>query len=93
MSKSDRDKIMAERRRKGVKLGKGEKGGSYTYGNNKALKTLRQQYKKFKRQIKSLKRTDGGNYDDSGNDDGNSNPGDAGDAFGGRNKNKAMNKS
>ena len=81
---------MAERRKKGVKI---EMGGSYTSWNNKALKTLRKQNKRFKRQIKALNRTDTGNDNDSGNDDGNSNPGDAGDAFGGRNKNKAMNKS
>ena len=60
LSKGDRDKILYERRKKGVKLGKGEKGGGYTSGNNKSLKTFRKQNKKFKRQIKALNRTDGG---------------------------------
>ena len=92
MSKGDRDKIMAERRKKGAKLGKVGKGGIYTSGNNKALKTLRKQNKKFKRQIKALNRTDTGNDDDSGNKDNDNDPIDAGDAFGGRNKKKAKKK-
>ena len=83
---------MAERRRKVVKLGKGEKGGSYTYGNNKALKTLRQQYKKFKWKIKALKRIDGGEDDDSGDKDDENDPSDAGDTFGGRKKRRPRRK-
>ena len=93
LSKGDRDKILAERRKKGVKLGKGGKGGSYTSRNNKALKNLRKKNKKFKRQIKALKRTDGGKDDDSGGKDDDNNPIDAGDAFGGCNKKKAKKKS
>ena len=69
LSKGDCDKILAERRRKCVKLGKGGKGGSSTSGNNKVLKTLRNQNKNFKRQIKALKRTNGGKDNDSGNKD------------------------
>ena len=93
LSKGDRDNILAERRKKGVKLGKGGKGGSYTSRKNKALKTLRKQNKKFKRQIKALKRTYGGKDNDSGDEDDENNPSDAGDAFGIRNKNKANKKS
>ena len=43
LSKDDCDRILAERIKKGVKLVKGGKGGSYTSRNNKALKTLRKQ--------------------------------------------------
>ena len=93
LSKCDCDKILAERRKKVVKLGKSGKGGSYKSGNNKALKTLRNQNTKFKRQIKALKIIDGGKDDDPGDDDGNNDPSVASDAFGGRNRKKAKNKS
>ena len=93
MSKGDRDKILAERRKKFVKLGKGEKGVSYTSGNNKSLKTFRKQNNKFKRQIKALKRIDGGKDDDSDDEDDDNEPSDAGDTFGGRNGKKAKKKS
>ena len=45
LSKGGHDKILDERRKKGVKLGKGGKVGSYTSGNSKALKTLRKKKK------------------------------------------------
>ena len=90
--KGDRDKILAERRNKGVKLGNGGKVGSYTSGNNKSLKTLQNQNKKFKRQILALNRTGGGKDDDSGDEDNENYPSDAGDAFGGRNRKKANKK-
>ena len=86
MSKGDRDKILAHRRKKCVKLGNGWKVGSYTSGNNKALKNLRKKNKKFKSQIKALKRPDGRRDYDSGNEDDGNDPRDAGDAFGGRKK-------
>ena len=92
MSKGNSNKILAERRNEGVKLGKGGKCGSYTSRNNKALKTLRKQNKKFKRQIKALKRTDGGKDDESGNKDNDNDPSDAGDKFGGRNRKRAKRK-
>ena len=92
-SKGNCDKILAERINKRVNLVKGGKGGSYTSGNNKALKTLRKQNKKFKMQIKALNRTDGGKDDDSGKEDDDNEPSDAGDAFGGRNKKKAKKRS
>ena len=93
LSKGDRDNILAERRKKGVKLGKGGKGGIYTSGNNKALKNFRNQNNKFKRQIKTLKRTDGGKDDGSDVEDNDNDLSDAGDAFGGRNRKKAKKKS
>ena len=93
LSKGDRDKILDERRKKGVKLGKGGKCGSYTSWFNKASKTLRNQNNKFKRQIKALKRTDGGKNDDADDKDDDNYPSDAGDAFGGHNRNKDKKKS
>ena len=86
LSKGDWDKIQAERRKKGVKLEKSGKCVSYISRNNKAWKTLRKQNKKFKRQIKALKRTDVGKDDDSCEEDDDNEPSDAGDAFGGRKK-------
>ena len=83
LSKGDHDKILDERRKKGVKLGKGGKVGCYTSGNRKALKTFRKQKKEFKRQIKAMKRIDGRKDDDSGDEDDDNDPSDAGDAFGG----------
>ena len=83
---------MAERRNKNINLGKGGKCDSHTSSNNKALKTLREQTKKFKRQIKALKRTDGGKDDESGNKDNDNDPSDAGDKFGGRNRKRAKRK-
>ena len=93
LNKGDHDKILAERRKKGVKLGKDGQAGSYTSGNNKALKTLRKQNNKFKRQIKALKRTDGGKDNDADDKDDDNDLSDAGDAFGGHNRKKAKKKS
>ena len=93
LSKGNRNKILAERINKGVKLEKGGKCGSYTSGNNKSLKTLRNKNNKSKRQIKALKRTDVGKDDDSDDEDDDNEPSDAGDAFGGRNGKKAKKKS
>ena len=92
LSKGDRDNILPGRRNKGVKLWKGGNGGSNTSGENKALKTLRKQNKKFKRQIKALKRIDGGKGDNSGDEDYKNDPSDAGNAFGGGTTKKAKKK-
>ena len=83
---------MAERRNKNINLGKGGKCDSHTSSNNKALKTLREQTKKFKRQIKALKRTDCGKDNDSEFEDNNNDPSDAGYAFGGHNRKKPKKK-
>ena len=98
LSSEDRSKVMAERKRLNIRLGKGGQGNqnSNSGGNNdgKSSKTLKKQNKKFKRQIKALKRKMKSNKDgEEGNSDSESEEDkDAGDSFGGRESKKNQKK-
>ena len=87
LSKEDRLKVMNERKRLGIRLGKGGKGTT-TPGKdkNKAFNKMKKQNKKFKRRIQALqsKLTNA----DEDDDDDNEATDDAGDAFGGRRSKK-----
>ena len=89
LSRADRDKVIAERKRLGITKGMG-RGNGYKSGGGKGnnasndtnrIKQLQKQNKKYKRQINALKRSDtistaGATDDDSATD--------AGDGFGGK---------
>ena len=88
LSKEDRAKVLAERRRLGIRLGRGGKeggggGDQQKNKNSKAFNKLKRQNKKYQRQIKALKRDGGGNNDDNQGSE-NEEEQDAGDSFGGR---------
>ena len=87
LSKEDRLKVLNERKRLGIKLGKGGKG-STTPGKDKskAFNKLKKENKKFKRKIQALqsKITNAGENEEEDNVV----PADAGDGFGGRHSKK-----
>ena len=88
LSNEDKSKVINERKRLGIRLGKGGKGSASSgKDTNKAFKKLKKQNKKFKRRIQALQskvavETDGDNKVTL----------DAGDAFGGRQTKKAKTK-
>ena len=92
LSKADKETVIAERKRLGIKGGKNGKSGKgnadYKQMQNQ-LKQYKESSQKYKRQIKALKRkrNAGDNNDDAENeDDGNDESAqDAGDEMGGRN--------
>ena len=92
---ADKKKVIAERKRLGIKMGGGGVGGGGgRSGNTNAaksnqLKQLQKQNKKYKRTIKALKKHTTNDNDDS--DDASENDGaDAGDQFGGKNTKKKL---
>lgn len=87
LSKSDKDIVQAERKRLGIKFNPKSKGNQQSSANNvNRLKQLTQQNKKYRRQIKALKRGKSTNTDGDGdNDDDGDEDIDAGDQFGGKN--------
>ena len=95
LSQSDREKVLAERKRLGIKGGRGgknAKGGDKASSNR--LKQLTEQNNKYRRQIKALKRSQSKDDDKSDDgDDSNSSVTDAGDQFGGRASKRAAKKS
>ena len=87
LSKEDRQKVINERKRLKIKLGKGGKGSAISgKDKNKAFQKMKKQNKKFKRKIQALqsKITDAGENDEENNQA----TADAGDAFGGRRSKK-----
>ena len=85
LSRQQRESVMKERTRLGIKLEK--KGGKDGGGNKKGKASkLQKQNKKLKRQIKALKRA--GKSDDSKDKNDDSSDEDAGDQFGGKNSKK-----
>lgn len=90
LSKEDQQKVKDERKRLGNTKGgnkNNHKGGTMSKSDANQMKQLKAQNKKYRRQIKAIKRKSKGddNDDDSdGSDDGT----DAGDEFGGRNSKK-----
>jgi hypothetical protein len=80
LSNADHDKVKEERKRLGLQKGAAKKGNSSAANSNR-MKQLQAQNKKYKRTIKSLKRSSkAADTDDDSNDD----DIDAGDQFGGR---------
>jgi hypothetical protein len=85
LSKEERSKVIAERKRLGVQGGKSGKGTSQsdTVTAN-TLKQLREQNKKYKRKIKALKRVTFKDDDDDDKNTSSADEIDAGDQFGGK---------
>ena len=82
-------KILSERARLGVKLGRGGKG-QHSASSNSIVTKLKKANEKFKRKIKALKKLNPTNEDnDNDDDDGSADESqDAGDQFGGKNSKK-----
>ena len=97
LSAEDRSKVMAERKRLNIRLGRGGKGHQNPKGgknSGQSSQALKKQNSKFKRQIKALKRKMK-SKDDNDNDANNSESEeekDAGDSFGGRESKKNQKK-
>ena len=94
LSQADRNKVFAERERLGISKRKNgsdkSKSGNVNAANANRIKQITEQNRKYKRQIKALKRTKTPNdKNDATSDDDNT---DAGDQFGGRNSNKKAKK-
>ena len=94
LSQADRNKVFAERERLGISKRKNgsdqSKSNNVNAANDNRIKQITEQNKKYKRQIKALKRSKTpNNKNDANSDDDNA---DAGDQFGGKNsKKKAKN--
>lgn len=93
LSQSDRDKVDAERKRLGISRPSGKKGkgsggrgggSSMSPGDSNRLKQLSKQNRKYKRTIKSLKRSKATNDDSSDDNNDDDDDTDAADQFGGR---------
>ena len=82
-------KILSERARLGVKLGRGGKG-QHSASSNSIVTKLKKANEKFKRKIKALKKLNPTNEDNDNDDDDSSadESQDAGDQFGGKNSKK-----
>ena len=95
LSQDDREIVMEERKRLGNKSGKGNKNksGNKSKADTNRLNQLSTQNKKFKRQIKAMKRkTKDPDADVPSNGDNDSDNGtDAGDQFGGKASKKKKN--
>ena len=84
LSNEDKRKVINERKRLGIRLGKGGKGSATPgKGNNKAFKKLQKQNKKFKRKIQALQSKVSENDEEVTQQNK-----DAGDTFGGRQSKK-----
>jgi hypothetical protein len=85
LSKEERSKVVAERKRLGVQGGRGGKGTSQSdIESDNTVKQLREQNKKYKRKIKALKRVSSKDDDEDDKDAESADEIDAGDQFGGR---------
>ena len=98
LPKAEKNRILKERKRLGIKLGKGGKGGDSVTKSSKgsaptkaAFNKLKKQNKKFQRRLKALKRKVGDDADDADDDDDDELQ-DPGDAFGGRESKKQKKK-
>ena len=88
LSKEERSKVFAERKKLGAKGGiKKGKGNGTPKSDANRMKQLADQNKKYKRQVKALKRKylNEGDEIDSGEDENSKSDVDAGDQFGGKN--------
>lgn len=89
LSTADRELVHEERKRLGISSkGKGGRNKKAYSNDSNRMKQLQRQNKKYKRQIKSMKRKPSTNDDDDANKDDSNDDIDAGDEFGGRNSKK-----